>query len=95
MTDKITKDDLAAIVSSLTGSTKAAGKGAVDGILAAIAAGLKEGKEVNLAGFGKLVAQKVPERQGRNPRTGEATTIAAQTKAKFSPAKALKDALNG
>lgn len=95
MTEKISKDDLAAIVAEVTGSTKISGKEAVERILGAIAAGLKDGKEINLAGFGKFTAQQVPERQGRNPQTGAPTTIVAQTKAKFSPAKALKDALNG
>ena len=95
MTEKISKDDLAAIVAEVTDSTKVSGKEAVERILAAIATGLKDGKEINLAGFGKFTAQQVPERQGRNPQTGAPTTIAAQTKAKFAPAKALKDVLNG
>ncbi|WP_298327602.1 HU family DNA-binding protein [Asticcacaulis sp.] len=94
MTDRISKDDLAAIVAQVTGATKAACKEAVERMFGAIADGLKHGKEVSLAGFGKFTAQQQPERQGRNPRTGEPTTIAAQTKAKFTPAKALKDMLN-
>lgn len=95
MTDKISKDDLATLVAEATGSTKAGAKDAVERVLAAITTGLKDGKEINLAGFGKFSARHQPERQGRNPQTGQPTTIAAQTKAKFSPAKALKDALNG
>lgn len=95
MTEKISKDDLAAIVAQVTGATKAASKEAVERVLGAVADGLKDGKEVSLAGFGKFTAQKQAERAGRNPRTGEPTTIAAQTKAKFTPAKALKDVLNG
>jgi DNA-binding protein HU-beta len=35
-----------------------------------------------------------PERQGRNPKTGEALTIAASNAVKFTVTKVLKDALN-
>ena len=35
-----------------------------------------------------------PEREGRNPATGEKMTVAASKKLTFAPAKALKDALN-
>lgn len=51
--------------------------------------------EVTLPGLGKLSVVDKPERQGRNPKTGEALTIAATRAPKFSAAKALKDALNG
>ncbi|WP_343076131.1 HU family DNA-binding protein [Klebsiella pneumoniae] len=36
-----------------------------------------------------------PERQGRNPSTGEAITIAASRKLTFAPAKAVRDRMNG
>ena len=35
------------------------------------------------------------ERQGRNPQTGAAITIAASKAARFTAGKAVKDALNG
>jgi len=35
-----------------------------------------------------------PERQGRNPATGEPITIAVSKKPSFTPAKALRDVLN-
>jgi DNA-binding protein HU-beta len=36
-----------------------------------------------------------PAREGRNPATGAAMQIAASNKLAFSPAKAVKDRLNG
>ena len=36
-----------------------------------------------------------PAREGRNPATGETITIAASKKLTFTPAKAIKDRLNG
>lgn len=50
------------------------------------------GKIVNIRDFGKLQIQDRPERQGRNPATGESITIAAKTVPKFTFAKTLKDA---
>jgi len=55
----------------------------------------KGGAEVNLPGFGKFKVQERPEREGRNPATGAAMTLAASRKLAFSPAKAVKNALNG
>lgn len=55
---------------------------------------LNMGGEIPLPGLGKLVAEHVDAREGRNPATGEALHIPAKTVAKFRPAKALKDALN-
>lgn len=55
---------------------------------------LKNGEKVQLVGFGTFEAIKKPEREGRNPRTGEKTKIAACNAPKFKPGKALKDAIN-
>lgn len=56
---------------------------------------LKAGEEVSLPGLGKLKALHKAAKTGRNPRTGEAVEIPAKTVAKFVPAKALTDAING
>jgi DNA-binding protein HU-beta len=52
---------------------------------------LARGSDINLTGLGKFSAVDRPERQGTNPATGEAITIAASKQVKFTPAKALKD----
>ncbi|MBM5575780.1 HU family DNA-binding protein [Deefgea sp. CFH1-16] len=66
----------------------------LEGLSAVITETLKAGDDVTLIGLGKFSVQAKPERQGRNPKTGEALTIAASNSAKFTVAKALKDALN-
>jgi DNA-binding protein HU-beta len=42
-------------------------------------------------GIGKLVLVQRPQRQGRNPATGETITIPAKSVLKFRVAKAAKD----
>jgi len=67
----------------------------IEATLKAVVDAAKGGAEVALPGFGKFKVQDRPEREGRNPATGEAMTVAASRKLAFSPAKAVKDALNG
>jgi DNA-binding protein HU-beta len=52
------------------------------------------GAEISLPGFGKFKVKDAPEREGRNPASGEKIKIAASKKFSFVPAKAVKDALN-
>jgi DNA-binding protein HU-beta len=45
--------------------------------------------------FGKFKVKATPEREGRNPASGEKIKIAASKKLTFSSAKSVKDLLNG
>lgn len=87
--------DIAGVVAAEQGIDKAAAKRVIDATLAAITAAAKKGEEVSLPGFGKFKVANRPAREGRNPATGATLTIAASKKVSFTPAKALKDALNG
>ena len=64
-------------------------------VFANVAAAVAKGEEVSINGFGKFKVKDAPERQGRNPATGEAITIAAQRKLTFAPAKQVRDRMNG
>ena len=55
---------------------------------------LKNGGKVQLVGFGTFEVAERAERQGRNPKTGEAITIPASKAPKFKAGKALKDIVN-
>jgi DNA-binding protein HU-beta len=44
---------------------------------------------------GKFKVKATPEREGRNPASGEKIKIAASKKLAFSSAKSVKDLLNG
>ncbi|WP_027468787.1 HU family DNA-binding protein [Deefgea rivuli] len=88
----------AELITALQNHSGLANKKDIEAVLESLAAviteTLKAGDEVTLIGLGKFSAQAKPERQGRNPKTGEALTISASNAAKFTVAKALKDALN-
>jgi nucleoid DNA-binding protein len=70
-------------------------KAVLEGLNEAVieASGNKEGK-VSIAHFGNFVIKKRDARPGRNPRTGEAVTIAARKVVTFTPSKVLKEAIN-
>jgi nucleoid DNA-binding protein len=52
------------------------------------------GEDVVLVGFGTFKVSQRSERSGRNPQTGQPLVIPAQTTARFSAGKQLKDAVN-
>lgn len=58
-----------------------------------VADALVDGDKVAITGFGTFEVVERAERQGRNPATGEAITIAASKSPKFKAGKALKDAV--
>ena len=59
-----------------------------------VAEELVKGEKIQLVGFGTFEVSERPEREGRNPKTGEAMTIAASRTPKFKAGKALKDQVN-
>ena len=87
--------ELAEAVAADHGLTKADARKYVDGVFAAIASAAAKGDEISLSGFGKFKVKDQPAREGRNPSTGATIQIAASKKLTFTPAKAVKDQLNG
>ncbi|KPH63546.1 HU family DNA-binding protein [Novosphingobium sp. ST904] len=88
-------NDLADVIAQAEGVTKADARKLVDTVFAAIGDAAAKGEEISLNGFGKFKVKDSPEREGRNPATGEAMTFKASRKLTFAPAKAVKDKLNG
>ena len=86
-------NDLADKVATATGLSKGEARKTVDAALDIIGGALASGEEVSLSGFGKFTRKDTPERDGRNPSTGEVIKIAAGRKASFAAAKGLKDRL--
>ena len=83
------KKELVAAVAEQAGLKKVDAEKAIEAFTA-----LKAGDKVQLVGFGTFEVAERPEREGRNPRSGETMTIAASKNPKFKAGKALKDAIN-
>ena len=74
--------------------TKAEAQAALDSVVGSVTKALKKGQKVTLVGFGTFSTSKRSAREGRNPQTGKPIKIPAKKVAKFTPGKALKDAIN-
>lgn len=90
-----TANEIADKIATDNNLTKAQAKNIVDSVFKQIADAAVSGAETSLPGFGKFKVKETPARDGRNPSTGATIKIAASKKLTFTPAKAIKDALNG
>lgn len=78
-----------------TSLPKAKVKELLDALAELLTAELQSAGSAQLSGIGKLKLGHRPERQGRNPSTGETITIGASNTVKFSGGKKFKDSFNG
>lgn len=91
----MTKTQLVAALADEMGGDKKTAGAALDAIAAIVSREVTAGGSVTLPGLGKMVCRARPERQVRNPATGETMTKPADKTVKFAIAKALKDSVNG
>jgi DNA-binding protein HU-beta len=68
---------------------------AVDIVFDTITRAMSRGEDVMINDFGKFKKVDRKARMGRNPFTGETIKIKASKKARFLPAKGLKDVISG
>ncbi|MEM8731147.1 MAG: HU family DNA-binding protein [Pseudomonadota bacterium] len=95
MAKPMTKTQLVAALAEEMGTDKKAATGALDAIVGIITREVSEGGAVTLPGVGKIYCRERPEREVRNPATGETFTKEADKVVKMTIAKALKDSVNG
>lgn len=95
MSKQMTKTQLVAAMAEEMGTDKKTATAALDAVAAVVAREVASGGSVTLPGVGKVVCRARPERQVRNPATGETMTKPADKVVKISIAKALKDSVNG
>ena len=95
MAKPMTKTQLVAALAEEMGADKKAASGALDAITAIITKEVSGGGAVTLPGVGKIYCRERPEREVRNPATGEKFTKGADKVVKMTIAKALKDSVNG
>lgn len=85
---------IAALAPHFNGSKKEAAH-AVDVVFDTIVRNMSAGNDVMINDFGKFKKVDRKARMGRNPFTGETIKIKASKKARFLPAKALKEIIAG
>lgn len=87
------KQELIAKIATDTGATKTMAAQAIESLIEAVTKTLKKGGTVSLVGFGTFKTSQRKARTARNPQTGAPIKIAKRRVARFTPGKALKDAV--
>jgi len=88
------KTELIAVVAEKAELSKKDAEKAIKAFTDAVSEELVKGGKIQLVGFGTFEVSERAAREGRNPQTGEAMTIAASKTPKFKAGKALKDSIN-
>ena len=90
----MTKADLVEQIASNTGLTKKDTAEAVDEFLRAVKHALRDGKHIEIRGFGTFKVKERKARTARNPRTGEPVPLPARRVPVFKVSKELKNRIN-
>lgn len=88
------KKDLIIEIRETVGGNLAESRRILEIVLAALAKGFENGRDITIQGFGTFSIWHQSERQGRNPQNGVPAKIQARTSIKFKPGKELLYRLN-
>lgn len=88
------KAELVAAIAAKADIKKADAQKALDAFVEVVGEELAKGEKIQLTGFGTFEVSERAAREGRNPHSGEAMTIAACKAPKFKAGKGLKDIVN-
>ena len=93
MKGSMNKNDLAVSLMERHEMTRKEALALVDGIFEDIQNAVASSDVVKIPGFGIFKVRDRPARMARNPATGQPVKVAAKRVFKFTPAKALKEAV--
>ena len=88
------KPELASAIATSADITKEKAGEVINALLDEVTDCMTRGESIALIGFGSFTVRDRAERQGKNPKTGEAITIPASKTVGFKAGKALKEAVN-
>jgi integration host factor subunit alpha len=91
---KMNKKGIIEAIHEKVGFSKRETKALVDGAFELLKTALDNGEPVMVSAFGKFSVQHRKARKGRNPRTGESTTIPARNVVTFKASRVLKEQIN-
>ncbi len=87
----MTKADIVDKVASGTGLTKLETEAIIEGFFKTVIEALKEGKGIEIRGFGSYKVKKKNARYARNPKTGEQVYVPEHYVPTFKFSKDFKD----
>ncbi|MBI4536261.1 MAG: integration host factor subunit beta [Ignavibacteriae bacterium] len=90
----MTKADIVDTIATGTGLTKVDTEAVVDGFILTVINAMKEGKNIEIRGFGSFKVKKRKGRIARNPRTGEQVMVDEHWVPLFKVSKEVKAAVN-
>ena len=90
----MTKADIVDVIASATGLTKVETEAVVDGFISTVINALKDGRNIEIRGFGSFKVKKRKGRIARNPRTGEQVMVDEHFVPLFKVSKDLKHLVN-
>ena len=90
----MTKANIVDVIASATGLTKVETEAVVDGFIQTVISALKEGKNIEIRGFGSFKVKRRKGRMARNPRTGEQVQVDEHFVPVFKVSKELKSTVN-
>lgn len=87
----MTKADIVDKVATGTGLTKLETEAIIEGFFKTVIDALKQGKNIEIRGFGSYKVKKKKERQARNPKTGEQVFVPGHFVPTFKFSKDFKE----
>lgn len=90
----MTKADLVRVISAETGIIRKDVALAVDAFLDSVKDSMKDGKHIEIRGFGTFKLKKRKSRIGRNPKTDEKVEVPARIVPTFKFSRAFKEEVN-
>ena len=90
----MTKADIVDKIASATGLTKVETEVVVDGFITSVIDAMKEGKNIEIRGFGSFKVKKRKGRVARNPHTGDQVMVAEHFVPTFKVSKEMKQSVN-
>lgn len=90
----MTKADIVDTIASATGLTKVETEAVVDGFISTVINAMKEGRNIEIRGFGSYKVKKRKGRMARNPRTGEQVRVDEHWVPLFKVSKEVRSLVN-
>lgn len=90
----MTKADLVRVISAETGIIRKDVALAVDAFLDSVKDSMKDGKHIEIRGFGTFKLKERKARIGRNPKTDEKVEVPARIVPTFKFSRAFKEEVN-